>query len=68
MPEEGRKKNTGEKVQDLGNRMQRVGCLLTLLVSVPIILTIILGIPGLIIGGILAILVMVGYFGGSRTD
>ena len=50
------------KMQQTGEKMQKVGCAMTLLFTIPIILTIFLGIPGLIIGGIVAIAGVVGIF------
>ena len=44
----------GKKIQDAGDKMNKVGKKLTLLFTVPIILLFIFGIPGLIIGIIIA--------------
>jgi len=52
---EGQKK-FNEKIDNLSKNFKKIGCLFTLLITIPIILTIFLGIPGLIIGVILAII------------
>jgi len=68
MNEEKRKRliELGEKMQDAGDSMQktgdkmsRVGGKLTIGITVPILLTLFLGIPGLIIG----IIVFIGTLG-----
>ena len=48
------------KGQVLGEKMQKMGCAMTLLFTIPIILTLFLGIPGIIVGGIVAIAGVVG--------
>ena len=48
------------KMQQTGEKIQKMGCAMTLLFTIPIVLTIFLGIPGLIIGGIVAIAGVVG--------
>ncbi len=42
--------------------MQRVGCLLTIVFTIPIVLTFIMGIPGLIIGVLIAIVGITAFF------
>jgi len=44
-----------KKVAETGKKLQKIGCALTLMFTIPIILTIFLGIPGLILGIILAV-------------
>jgi hypothetical protein len=36
-------KGTGEKMQDIGSKIQKVGCALTVLITIPILLIILLG-------------------------
>lgn len=44
-----------------GEKMQTLGCLLTLVVTIPLLLTVFLGPVGLIIGAVIAILVVIGH-------
>jgi len=48
-------KDMQEKTKELGEKIQSLGCLLTVLFTIPLILTIFLGIPGSIIGFILIV-------------
>ena len=43
----------GKKMQDAGKNVQRMGCLLTALITLPIIGLIAFSIPGLIIGALI---------------
>jgi uncharacterized membrane protein len=45
-----------KKMQDVGNKMEKLGKKLTLLFTLPIILLFIFGIPGLIIGIVIAVI------------
>lgn len=50
-----------DKFKKAGNKMQAIGCLLTIVLTIPIILTFIFGPTGLVIGlviGLIAFLVM----------
>jgi len=49
-----------KKLEETGKKLQNIGCILTLMFTVPIVLTIFLGIPGLIIGIIIAIICIAG--------
>jgi len=49
-----------KKLEETGKKLQNIGCLLTLMFTVPIVLTIFLGIPGLIVGIIIAIIGIAG--------
>ncbi len=49
-----------KKVEEAGQKMQAWGCLLTVLITVPIILTIFFGPAGLGIGALIAILFLIG--------
>lgn len=51
-----------QKVEAVGKNIQRVGFLLTLLLTVPIILFVVLGTVGAVIGGVIALLVLVSMF------
>lgn len=50
----------GRKMEELGNNMQSLGCLLTVLLTIPIVLTIILGPLGLGISIVVIILFLMG--------
>lgn len=54
--------NAGKKMQNAGEKMQGCGCLLTLVITVPLILSIWLGTAGMVIGGIVALLAIAAYF------
>lgn len=62
MTEKNKVEEAGKKIEDFGKKTQQLGCLLTVLITIPILLTVFLGIPGLIIGSIIAILGIVGQF------
>jgi len=49
-----------KKLKQTGEKMQQIGCILTLLFTVPIILLIFLGVPGLIVGILIAIIGIIG--------
>jgi len=49
-------KKSNEKLENLGKNLEKIGCISIFLITIPIILTIFLGIPGLIIGIIVAII------------
>lgn len=49
-----------KKVEEAGQRMQAWGCLLTILLTIPIVLTVIWGPVGLGIGVLIAILYLIG--------
>lgn len=53
---------TGKKMQETGKKMKGLGCLLTILITVPIILTLFLGPIGLVLGGIIFVVGLVGAF------
>ncbi len=53
-------KSTQQKIEDAGKKMQSMGCALTILITIPIALTIFLGIPGFVIGSIVAVFGLVG--------
>jgi len=48
-----------KKIEETGKKLQKIGCLLTLAVTVPIVLTAFLGIPGLVIGIFIALIAVV---------
>jgi len=48
-----------KKLEETGKKLQKVGCLLTIAVTVPIVLTVLLGVPGLIIGIFIAVVAVV---------
>jgi len=52
----------GKKMETTGKKIQGLGCLLTMLFTIPIVLTIFLGSFGLVIGIFVAIIGLVGYF------
>ncbi len=54
------------KLRAAGEKMQRLGCMLTVLLTVPILLTLFLGIPGLIIGGLVFVLGLAGFLGSGK--
>lgn len=49
-----------KKLEETGKKIQKIGCLLTLAVTVPIVLTALFGVPGLIIGVFIALIAIVG--------
>jgi len=49
-----------KKIDETGKKLQNIGCFLTLILTVPIVLTFILGVPGLIIGSIIALIAILG--------
>ncbi|HZK00928.1 MAG TPA: hypothetical protein VFC79_13005 [Tissierellaceae bacterium] len=49
-----------KKVEEAGQKMQAWGCLLTVLITVPVILTIFFGPIGLGIGALIAVLFLIG--------
>lgn len=55
-------KDASEKMKDTGKKMQKMGCLFTVLLTIPIALTIFLGIPGMVIGGIIFFVGLVSAF------
>jgi len=50
-----------DKIKQVGTKMQKLGCFLTLVLTIPIVLTLFLGVPGLIIGGIIAIIAIISF-------
>ncbi len=56
------KKGSGEKIEEFGSKMQKAGCALTLIITIPIILTIWIGVIGLIIGCLIAIVGIAAIF------
>jgi hypothetical protein len=55
-----------KKLEEVGEKLQKIGCLLTLMFTVPIVLTLFFGIPGLIIGIIIAIIGIAGVLGKKK--
>lgn len=53
-------KTTQEKTEELSNKMQDIGCLLTIVLTIPIVLTILLGPFGLGISIVLIVLYFIG--------
>ncbi|MCK9324466.1 MAG: hypothetical protein M0P69_03125 [Bacteroidales bacterium] len=45
--------DAGKKMQDAGKNIQKTGCALTVMLTIPILLTVFMGLPGAIIGGII---------------
>lgn len=56
------KKSTAEKMNETGKKVQKVGCLLTLIITIPLLLTVFFGIFGFIIGAIIFSLGLVSMF------
>ncbi|MFO8059481.1 MAG: hypothetical protein R6U70_02320 [Bacillota bacterium] len=52
-------KSTQDRLQKTSRKMQQLGCLLTALITVPVLGTLFLGIPGLIMGIIIAGIVLI---------
>ncbi len=53
-------KEKGEKMQEIGKKTQRLGGILTVLITIPIALTIFFGPAGAVIGGVIFIAGLVG--------
>ena len=49
-----------KKTQDLADKMQKWGCALTVLITIPLLLTAFLGPFGLVISGVIVILYLFG--------
>lgn len=49
-----------KKIEEAGKKMQNIGCLLTGIITIPIIGLIFLGVPGLIIGIVVGGLIAYG--------
>ena len=49
-----------KKLEETGKKLEKIGCFLTLVLTVPIVLTIFFGIPGLAIGIIIALITVIG--------
>ena len=52
-----------KKLEETGKKLQKIGCLLTVAITVPIVLTVLLGVPGLIIGIIIAVVAVASMLG-----
>lgn len=59
---------TAENMKKTGKKMEKLGCLLTLVITIPIILTVIMGPWGTAIGVIIAILAVVGAVKGNKEN
>ena len=57
-----------DKIKQAGEKMQRIGCALTLMITIPLILTIFLGPLGLVIGGIIFFIGLAGMFKSGKKD
>ena len=64
MSEEDGQKDLQQKTKEFGEKLQSIGCLLTVLLTIPIILTIVMGVPGLII----SIIIIVAYLYGNKKQ
>lgn len=58
--DQGKWEERAKKVEEAGQKMQAWGCLLTVLITIPIILTIFFGPVGLGIGVFIAIIFLAG--------
>lgn len=54
--------STQQKVEAAGKKVQKVGLWLTVLITIPILLTVFLGVLGTAIGGVIVIAGLVGLF------
>ena len=57
-----KKKPAGERIEQAGKKMQRAGCLMTALVTVPFVGLVVAGGVGLMIGLVVAAIVAVAVF------
>ena len=62
MTEPAKLEEAGKKMQDTGKKMQNMGCALTIMLTIPIVLTVFLGIPGAIIGGVVFLVGAISMF------
>lgn len=53
-------KDLQQKTKELGEKMQKWGCALTVLITIPIVLIAFLGPAGLVISGIIVVLYLFG--------
>ncbi len=53
---QGSSQDFSEKLDNIGKKMQKAGCALTFVFTIPILLAIFFGIPGLIIGIVIAMI------------
>lgn len=52
---------TGQKMENLGQNMQQLGCLLTMIITIPLLLIIFLGPVGVVISIVIVALGVGGY-------
>lgn len=57
----------GENIENAGKQMQGCGCLLTLAITIPLILSFWLGPVGVAIGAVVAILAIASYLGKGKV-
>ncbi|MBT9131360.1 MAG: hypothetical protein DDT41_01665 [candidate division WS2 bacterium] len=57
-----KEKSGGSKFQDIGKKISGVGWKLTLMFTIPIILTLLFGMVGMVIGAIIFLVVLAGMF------
>lgn len=53
-------------MQEAGSKMQKVGCALTLLITLPIVGFFAFGVLGAIVGGVIGLIVFAGIFGKEK--
>lgn len=47
-----------DKLRETGEKMQAIGCLMTIVFSVPLLLIILFGMPGFVVGVIISLVVL----------
>jgi len=57
-----------ENLKQVGKKIEQLGCILTLIFTVPIVLLLFLGAPGLIIGIIIAIIGVAGVLSKKKKN
>ncbi len=55
-----------KKMQETGSKIQKVGCALTLLITLPIVGFFAFGVPGAIVGVLIGLIVFAGIFGNGK--
>ena len=59
------KNNSEEKMREVGKKMQKMGCAMTFMITLPILGAAFIGLPGLLIGLVIAGIGMVGIWSGD---
>ena len=61
------KKTPEQKAEEIGKKIQNLGCLLTSIFTIPLIGALLFGIVGLIVGAIIGMVIIAGMIGNTKS-